>query len=160
MQIAGQALIKQKGYQQYEVSAYSLPEKACKHNLNYWEFGDYLGIGAGAHGKLTDIENGIVKRFTQVRHPKDFLNNTKRKAQVKCITESDLIFEFMLNALRLTNGVPSGLFIERTGLNLNKIQKPCADARKSGLMLTDKARLCASEFGAKYLNNLIGEFLL
>lgn len=168
MQLAGQALIKKAGFQQYEVSAYSMPNKECRHNLNYWEFGDYLGIGAGAYskitgkimGKMTDKKLGNIVRFSQVRHPRDYLDPEKRhKKNFKTIGENDLIFEFMLNALRLTRGVPVSLFTERTGIPLQRIEPILITAKQRGLMLDDPVRICPSERGKKFLNNLTGMFL-
>src|SRR5579883_579474 len=98
MQQAGQTLLQQAGFEQYEVSAYSLAGKNCVHNRNYWEFGDYLGIGAGAHSKLTNEKTGEVVRFAQVKHPNAYLNPEKRRLlPLKTLSEDDLIFEFMLN---------------------------------------------------------------
>lgn len=160
MQLAGQQLLGESGFQQYEVSAYSQPKKQCLHNLNYWEFGDYLGIGAGAHSKLTDAKTGEIVRFAQVKHPKDYLERTKRQQLVKNkVSEADLIFEFMLNALRLTDGVPLSLFTERTGLPLDRLEPLLNQAKKKGLLLDAADRLCPSTLGKKFLNDLIEMFL-
>jgi oxygen-independent coproporphyrinogen-3 oxidase len=160
MQQSGQALLHESGFQQYEVSAYSLPHRECAHNLNYWEFGDYLGIGAGAHSKITDLQQGVITRFAQVKQPNDYLDATKRRScHVTTLKESDLIFEFMLNALRLTCGVPAGLFTQRTGLPLQQIMPIINAAQKRGLLLLDDARICPSESGKKFLNNLVELFL-
>ena len=122
MQLAGQDYLQRRGCQQYEVSAYAQTGKQCAHNRNYWEFGDYLGIGAGAHSKITDAASGKVTRFAQVRHPKDYLDAAKRQhPEMKIIAEKDLIFEFMLNALRLTDGVPKTLFTAHTGMSVTSI---------------------------------------
>lgn len=160
MQCAGQDLLQKNNLQQYEVSAYSLPNKQCVHNKNYWEFGDYLGIGAGAHSKLTDIKTGTVTRFSQIKHPRDYLDKNKRAQQnIKVIEKSDLIFEFMLNALRLTNGFSHTLFRERTGIAINEIELLLADAVKRGLLLNQEARLCPTPLGKQFLNDLIEIFL-
>lgn len=160
MQLAGQALINQSGFQQYEVSAYSQPQMECKHNLNYWEFGDYLGIGAGAHSKITDHELGSVVRFSQVRHPRDYLDINKRHPQgFKTITNDDLIFEFMLNTLRLTRGFPNELFEARTGLPLTCITPIINAAKTKGLLIDDPSHICPSELGKRFLNDLVGQFL-
>src|SRR5207249_584636 len=151
---------RESGFQQYEVSAYSLPHRECIHNRNYWEFGDYLGMGAGAHSKITDKENGTVVRFSQVKHPRDYLNTAKRRTQdIKIISENDLIFEFMLNALRLTDGVPTSLFNQRTGLPLQFIEPLLTKAKQRGLILDDLLCICPSELGKKFLNDLMGMFL-
>lgn len=157
MQVAGQEKLNSSGFSQYEVSAYASSGKECLHNRNYWEFGDYLGIGAGAHSKLSLDE---IVRFSQVRHPKDYLLAEKRQAlQLNPLSEKDLVFEFMLNALRLTDGVPLKLFTERTGIALEKIEAILTEAKKRGLLLDDKNILCASEWGKKFLNDLTMMFI-
>ncbi|MBX3708240.1 MAG: radical SAM family heme chaperone HemW [Gammaproteobacteria bacterium] len=160
MQLAGQQLLKASGFEQYEVSAYSQPTKQCVHNLNYWQFGDYLGIGAGAHSKITHVKTGEVIRFAQVRHPKDYLDPAKRQPMNgKTIQENDLIFEFMLNALRLTHGVPVTLFTQRTGLPLQHIQPILDAAVQRKLIIDDPTHICPSETGARFLNDLTTMFL-
>jgi putative oxygen-independent coproporphyrinogen III oxidase len=157
MQMAGQEKLKTCGFKQYEVSAYAASAQECVHNRNYWEFGDYLGIGAGAHSKITTDE---IVRFSQVRHPKDYLLAEKRQAlQLHAVSEKDRVFEFMLNALRLTDGVAMQLFSERTGIAPEKITEILTQAKKRGLLLDDNNRLCASELGKKFLNDLTGMFL-
>lgn len=160
MQMAGQRLIKEFGLEQYEVSAYSLPQKTCLHNHNYWEFGDYLGIGAGAHSKITDSKTGSVVRFSQIKHPRDYLNPTKRLSpNPTSVAEKDLIFEFMLNTLRLTQGVSIDLFTARTGIALQKIKPLLTAAKKQKLLLNDASRIRASELGKRFLNDLVMMFL-
>jgi len=160
MQCAGQALLQTTGFHQYEVSAYSKMNRECLHNKNYWEFGDYLGIGAGAHSKMTQHDTNEVIRFSQVRHPKDYLDANKRKRlETTVITEHDIIFEFMLNALRLTNGFPTNLFTERTGLPLSRIQTVLSAAIERGLLLQDENYLRPSTLGKKFLNDLTMMFL-
>lgn len=157
MQLAGQALLQESGFNQYEVSAYAQPQRECFHNRNYWEFGDYLGIGAGAHSKLT---NRQVQRFSQVKNPRDYLDVAKRNAIVpQIITEKELIFEFMLNALRLTQGVPTQLFTERTGISIKQIQSQLQIARSRGLLVMDEDHICPTELGKRFLNNLVELFL-
>jgi putative oxygen-independent coproporphyrinogen III oxidase len=161
MQQAGQALIHSLGYQQYEVSAYAQPNRECLHNRNYWEFSDYLGIGAGAHSKITDVDaNGKIWRMAQVKNPRDYLEAAKRRAVAKTpVNEKDRAFEFMLNALRLTEGVPAELFEQRTGLSLQTIAPLLNQARERGLLEHDTKRICPSERGRQYLNDLMGMFL-
>ncbi len=160
MQCAGQEKLQQLGYKQYEVSAYARADHECLHNRNYWEFGDYLGIGAGAHSKITDHDKGEVWRAQQVRHPKDYLDASKRRAiEMKNVAEKDLAFEFMLNALRLTDGVAMHLFSERTGLAASAISHLLQQARERDLLVKDEKWLCASELGKKFLNDLTGIFL-
>lgn len=160
MQLAGQDLLKNQGYQQYEVSAYAQPHRECAHNRNYWEFGDYLGLGAGAHSKITHHSTGQVWRWSQVKHPKDYLDVNKRLAFNRhAVEEKDLVFEFMLNALRLTQGVPYTLFPEHTGIPLLHIEPKLAAAKARGLMLDEANRLCPTEHGMKFLNDLVAMFL-
>lgn len=160
MQLAGQQLLQESGFLQYEVSAYAQPQQQCRHNVNYWTFGDYLGIGAGAHSKITDSKTGTVVRFAQVRQPNDYLNPIKRQAlQMKPVSDADLLFEFMLNALRLTDGVPVELFTTHTGLDMQQLAPSLAEAKKRGLMCDDAKRLCASELGMRFLNDLTAMFL-
>lgn len=160
MQLAGQQQLNNGDFKQYEVSAYAQADKQCRHNLNYWEFGDYLGIGAGAHSKLTDISTGRIERFAQVKHPKDYLDRDKRLNHSKnTLNEADLRFEFMLNALRLTQGVPLALFTERTGLPVSHIHDLLQQARIKGLLIDDHTQLCPSTMGKRFLNDLIEMFL-
>ncbi len=160
IQEQGKAFIHEQGFKQYEVSAYCLPERECKHNQNYWEFGDYLGIGAGAHSKITDMEHGTITRHSQVKNPNDFLNTEKKlSATQTLLTERDKVFEFMLNALRLTRGVPYSLFTERTGLPLSSLEPMLTDAKNRGFLLNDPSCLCATELGQRFLNDLVGLFL-
>lgn len=159
MQMEGFVLLNDHHYQQYEVSAFAQAQKQCIHNRNYWEFGDYLGIGAGAHSKIT-TPSGDAVRFAQVKHPRDYLNKEKRAIQnIKIIKEEELIFEFMLNALRLTAGVPVSLFEKRTGLIFNKIEPIINEAIERGLLLNDIAYLSPSELGKRFLNDLTALFL-
>lgn len=157
IQDQGKEKITHHGLRQYEVSAYSAPNHECVHNKNYWEFGDYLGIGAGAHSKITYPEKSIITRHWQPKNPKDYLKNTPATSSV--ITKEDLIFEFMLNALRLIQGVPVSLFTERTGLSIDTIASPLQIAKEKKLLVDDSSTLCATEFGQRYLNDLIGMFL-
>jgi oxygen-independent coproporphyrinogen-3 oxidase len=160
MQLTGQDFLNDSGFKQYEVSAYARTHSECQHNRNYWEFGDYLGIGAGAHSKITDHTANEVLRFAQVRHPKDYLEASKRQAlQTRAVTEKDLVFEFMLNALRLTDGVPAHLFTAHTGLALQTIQELLLAAKQRGLLLDDAECLCASALGKRFLNDLTEIFL-
>ena len=104
------------------MSAYARPERQCRHNLNYWTFGDYLGVGAGAHGKLTYVRAGTVIRTTQAREPRRYLAAVPGALTRNEVAAADLPFEFMLNALRLVEGFPVHRFIERTGLSMTSIE--------------------------------------
>jgi oxygen-independent coproporphyrinogen-3 oxidase len=160
IQDAGQALLAERGFQQYEVSAYSQAERECKHNRNYWEFGDYLGIGAGAHSKITDVEQREISRHWQVKNPRDYMDPAKTfTAEKRVIADHDIVFEFMLNALRLIQGVPLRLFEERTGLTVAALEPHLSIARKKGLLVDDATILCATPLGQRFLNDLTGLFL-
>ena len=154
-------LLTKAGYKRYEVSAYAQKDQECKHNLNYWRFGDYLGIGAGAHGKIS--YPGKITRQVRERHPETYMQaiETKGNALIESreITSKDLPFEFMLNSLRLTDGVDTHTFSERTGLPLSVISKGLETASKKGLLDENPSKLKATELGLRYLNNLQEMFL-
>ena len=154
-------LLTKAGYKRYEVSAYAKKDQECKHNLNYWRFGDYMGIGAGAHGKIS--YPGKVTRQVRERHPETYMQamETKGNALIESrdIAAKDLPFEFMLNALRLTDGVDTSTFSERTGLPLNLISKNLDEASKKGLLDENPSKLKPTALGLRYLNNLQEMFL-
>lgn len=159
IQEAGQALLAEHGYQQYEISAYAQATQQAKHNLNYWQFGDFLGIGAGAHAKLT-LPNGQIKRLWKTRQPKDYLNKAQSfLAGENLLAPQELPFEFLMNALRLTEGVASHSFTERTGLPLSVLAKARTIAEQKQLLNTDPTRLQASVKGHLFLNDLLQIFL-
>jgi oxygen-independent coproporphyrinogen-3 oxidase len=139
----------------YETSAFAKSGQQCRHNLNYWAFGDYLGIGAGAHSKLSD--HAGIRREARPRHPKDYLANPATR-NWQPVTAEDLPGEFMMNALRLTAGVPLGLFAERTGLPLAAIEKSALAGRQQGLLEVVNNRLRPTPLGRRFLNRLIGLF--
>ena len=154
-------LLTKAGFQRYEVSAYSKPGMECKHNLNYWRFGDYIGIGAGAHGKISFPDK--VTRQVRERHPETYMQaieqNGNALIESKEISAADLPFEFMLNTLRLTDGVATNTFSERTGLPLSSISKGLDQASKKGLLDPDPTVLKGTPQGLRYLNNLQELFL-
>ena len=154
-------LLTKAGYQRYEVSAYAKKNQECKHNLNYWRFGDYIGIGAGAHGKISYPEK--ITRQVRERHPETYMQamETKGNALIESreIASKDLPFEFMLNTLRLTDGVDTNTFSERTGLPLSVISKGLEAASKKGLLDENPSKLKATPLGLRYLNNLQEMFL-
>ncbi len=159
IQEAGQALLGEHGYRQYETSAYAQPGRQARHNLNYWTFGDFLGIGAGAHAKLSHADGRILRSW-KTRLPKDYLDPAKAfRAGEKQLTADELPFEFLMNVLRLTDGVPAVLFTQRTGLSLDAIAKPRRDAEARGLLSNDPARLVATPKGQLFLNDLLQSFL-
>lgn len=160
MQTEGQALLGTRGFKQYEVSAYSQSGRECQHNLNYWQFGDYLGIGAGAHSKITDFHQQSVVRHWQVKNPRDYLDPQKNKTvEKRLVPAEDLVLEFMLNALRLAEGVPLRLFEERTGLAAAVIESRITEARKKKLLTEEPLLLKPSELGQRFLNDLTSLFL-
>ncbi len=160
IQDQGHALLHEHGFTHYEVSAFCQPQRECLHNLNYWEFGDYLGIGAGAHSKITDIENQVISRHWQVKNPRDYLNPEKEfVAEKKILTTNDCKFEFMLNALRLIEGVPTHYFTERTGLSVNELEPALSEAKHKKLLINNDKKICATELGQRFLNDLVSLFL-
>ena len=157
IQEQGEAYLKTNGYINYEVSAWR-KEKPSTHNLNYWQFGDYLAIGAGAHGKVTMIDG--VYRFQKTRLPKDYLAKVPAEnLQFKKIEAGDMPFEFMMNALRLNEGVDASFYAERTGLNLSELDETLISLRQRKLMVDDQNRLACTEQGHVFLNSVLEEFL-
>ncbi|MCC2639501.1 MAG: oxidase, partial [Moraxellaceae bacterium] len=218
IQEEGIALLAEAGYRQYEVSAYAQSGRECRHNRNYWEFGDYLAIGAGAHGKVTRLgataggadrassagltrvlaeqgclpsteavparnpgeaqwreggealpgaqalllREGGVWRYAKTRQPRDYLaarDSGRFSASAGFVEEGALVFEFMLNALRLREGVPAALFAERTGLALATVADTLAALRSEGLLVNDDSRLACTPTGFNYLNTVLQKFL-
>jgi len=154
-------LLTKAGLKRYEISAYAKPGMECKHNLNYWRFGDYIGIGAGAHGKISFPDK--ITRQVRERHPETYMQaieqNGNALIESKEISAADLPFEFMLNTLRLTDGVATNTFSERTGLPLSSISKGLDEASKKGLLDPDPTVLKGTPQGLRYLNNLQELFL-
>ncbi len=159
MQQACQTVLAQHGYRQYEVSAWAQAGKRSRHNLNYWQFGDYIGIGAGAHGKLTH-EQGVTRRWKK-RQPADYMKSAAQgEALSGCqrISEDELVFEFMLNALRLCEGVPTSLFCERTGLSLTQLQARCREIDPTVLLIDDQV-VRATDLGYRYIDEILQKLL-
>lgn len=157
IQEQGEAYLKAQGFINYEVSAWR-KELPSAHNLNYWQFGDYLSIGAGAHGKVTQADG--VYRFQKTRLPKDYLAKVPAEhLQFKRIEAEDMPFEFMMNALRLNNGVTAKLYAERTGLSLEGLNELLTLLRQRKLMVEDPERLACTEQGHVFLNSVLEEFL-
>ena len=156
IQAAGETLLRQQGFVQYEVSAWAR-EQPCQHNVNYWQFGDYLAIGAGAHGKVTWPDR--IERYQKSRLPKDYLAEFPAPAkQVQQLNAAELPFEFMMNALRLVDGVDHQLFQQRTGLELVVLAEPLQRLQQQGLMQEDAGRLQCSPHGFNYLNHVLAQF--
>jgi len=166
MQHECQALLAQCGFEQYEVSAYARAGARCRHNLNYWRFGDYVGIGAGAHGKITAGLPDGVHRTEKARQPRAYLEQlagaargTGRIGQRKAVPAGDLTFEFVLNALRLNEGFALADFESRTGLGASAIEPGLHSALARGLVEFADARWRASGLGRRFLNDLQAGFL-
>ncbi|MDH5784104.1 MAG: radical SAM family heme chaperone HemW [Chromatiales bacterium] len=162
IQIAGQAYLAEKGYGQYEVSAYARPGRRCRHNLNYWRFGDYLGIGPGAHGKITHCAEGRIERVWKKRHPREWLEAPNRAAMVaghNNIPRHDLVLEFMMNGLRLVEGFDVALFSETTGLPITAAEVPLSRAVELRLLEWDVERIVPTPKGRDHLNQLLAMFL-
>lgn len=156
---AGATLLERAGYRQYEVSAYARDGRHSRHNVNYWEFGDYIGIGAGAHGKLTDTEAGCIRRRRKARHPRDYLTrDDDRCAERMTLDAADLPLEFFLNALRLNAGVPVHYFGERTGQPLAVIAEPWGDLVRQGLAAPLTDRLATTPTGHRFLDTVLAAF--
>jgi len=147
------------GFAQYEVSAYARPGAQCRHNLNYWTFGDYLGVGAGAHGKLTFSALGRIVRTTQPREPRRYLAATDAALTRRPIPDEELPFEFMLNALRLTSGFEETTFVARTGLTWQAVEAAVRAALDAGLLLRTAGGYRPSSRGLRFLNDLLLGFL-
>ena len=154
------AALAAAGYVHYETSAFAKPGRECRHNLNYWRFGDYLGIGAGAHSKLSFPER--VLRQARWKQPRQYLEGVARGVPLleeRAIARDEIGFEFMLNALRLTDGVPLALFSERTGFPHTIVGKALDAAERRGLLARDHERLAPTALGQRFLNDLQALFL-
>ena len=158
MEAEGRSLLAAAGYERYEISAYARPAQACRHNLNYWQFGDYLGLGAGAHSKLTDPATGRICRTWNTRVPADYLGSARHQpAGRRELAAAELPVEFMMNALRLTHGVAAGCFEARTGLALNALQPALSQLRERGLLAAGD-RLCTTTQGSRFLDSVLACF--
>jgi oxygen-independent coproporphyrinogen-3 oxidase len=156
---ACQARLSTAGFAQYEVSAYARAGAECRHNLNYWTFGDYLGVGAGAHGKLTFAADSRIVRTTQLREPRRYLAAPDTALARRTVSAQELPFEFMLNALRLTAGFGTGTFSARTGLDWEAVAGAVQAAHASGLLLRTEEGYRPSARGLRFLNDLLLKFL-
>ena len=161
MQQQGQALLAEFSYQQYEVSAYAQKDRHCQHNINYWEFGDYLGIGAGAHGKLT-MPDGVITRHGKYRHPDKYMQealNGKPRSQEKILTQKDLIFEFMLNAIRLKQGFNKEMFEHRTLMDFSSVESNVDKLIDDGLLIKIDKQYQTTNKGWAFINSIVESFL-
>jgi putative oxygen-independent coproporphyrinogen III oxidase len=160
IQQAGSELLLSAGYHQYEISAWAKPGAECQHNLNYWQFGDYVGIGAGAHGKITDFNEVRIYRTRMRKQPDHWLQtNSELMAERTAIAREDLALEFFLNVLRLNQGAPKNYLFERTGLMSERIQAPLDQAVQKGLLAQHPDNFVATELGRNYLNDLLALFM-
>jgi oxygen-independent coproporphyrinogen-3 oxidase len=159
IQDAGERLLMAAGYRQYEVSAWCLPGFECRHNLNYWQFGDYLGIGAGAHAKLTRPD-GTITRYAKRRQPGDYMaaENTRFTAEERVLGEDDILGEFILNALRLNRGFSRGLFTCRTGLEPTALEPQLSQFCRQGLLEQDDRGIRATKLGRRFLDTVVAAF--
>ena len=168
MQTCGQDYLARHRYRQYEISAWSRENHECLHNTNYWQFGDYIGIGAGAHSKITTRNDAgglslqtTVTRQSRLRSPASYIRNAGTASVIadhKTLAKEDCILEFMLNALRMNEGVPQDYFSERTGLSSDAIYKQVESARNDGLLEDGQELIKATRKGTRYLNDLLQYF--
>ena len=156
----GSQLLANHGYEQYEISSFARERKQCTHNQNYWEFGDYIGIGAGAHGKITLHNEQTLLRTVRTRQPNDYLKQ-KNKGEKKsmAVEVSQRPLEFMMNALRLKNGVPLKYFSERTGLHESYISKIVFNLKEAGLLVDTEKQLLTTPLGFRFLDTILGRFV-
>ena len=161
LQEAGQSVLAGAGFEQYEVSAYAKPKHQCHHNNNYWQYGDYLGIGAGAHGKLS-MPDGSIIRHLKHRHPEQYMKQAmlnEPRSSTHHVAEKDRPLEFMLNALRLKDGFSAELFAERTRLDFTAVEKKLAQITEKGLLKSAEDRYWPSVKGWAFLNDAMEVFI-
>ena len=160
MQSKAEKALSEGGYRHYEISAYAREKHVCSHNLNYWRFGDYLGIGAGAHSKISMADRVI--RAWKVKSPKEYLNKAHNKERIgaqKSISAEDIRLEFMLNALRLREPIPTLLFQKHTGQSITTVKTQLEKAQKDNLLEFDGKNICTTTLGQRFLNELLQRFL-
>ncbi|MBU2977796.1 radical SAM family heme chaperone HemW [Alteromonas sp. C1M14] len=161
IQAKGHALLEDAGYQQYEISGYSKPGFQCQHNLNYWRFGDYLGIGCGAHGKITDADNGRITRTVKVKHPRGYMDITRPYLdKAVAVEQDDLAFEFFMNRFRLVEPCPKSDFADFTGATLTEEQQQALHQAVEQALLQESAHQWqVTPKGRRYLNTLLSAFV-
>ncbi|MGP9802336.1 radical SAM family heme chaperone HemW [Rheinheimera sp. NSM] len=160
IQQQGLALLQQHGYQQYEISAYSKPGQQCRHNLNYWRYGDYLGIGCGAHGKITLPSRNAILRTVKIKHPKGYMDISRGYMDSReQVTAEDRPFEFFMNRFRLLEPCPIADFTAYTGLPLSSISSAIAQAEQKQLLTVTDSHWQITDHGARYLNDLLTLFI-
>ncbi len=161
MQNESTALITEHGYRHYEISGYAQRAAECRHNLNYWQFGDYVGIGAGAHSKITNANEQSITRSWKQKHPDEYMAKAATPARIAGqhqLKREEIPLEFMLNTMRLSSGVPSHYFSERCGLPISTIQQALDEAVKRGFIVWDLERLQPTALGQRFLNDLLAIF--
>ena len=162
MHQAGSDLLEANAYMQYEISAFAQQGKQSRHNVNYWRFGDFLAIGAGAHGKITTAAEGRVRRFARHRHPKRYLQGLPSgdwRAETRVLSDEELVFEFFLNQLRLKDGVTIDDFSARTGLAWNVVESRVTKAVDKGLLEIRDGRVSPTALGWRFVNDIQQIFL-
>lgn len=162
MQQACQTLLADAGYLHYEVSAYALPGHEARHNLNYWNFGDYLALGAGAHGKITDVAGGRIQRYAKRKHPRDYQTHAGNESAIAdqgYLTQDDIVLEFMMNALRLREGFRIARCEAQTGLGWRHFQERVAEASERGWLERHQDQIKPTPTGWLYLNELLQLFV-
>lgn len=162
IQQACQSRLGESGFKQYEVSAYASEDHQCAHNVNYWQFGDYLGIGAGAHAKISNASEQNIKRYWKVKHPQDYIGKVATSEHIsgsRTLSRKEAGFEFMMNALRLTDGFETELFTRHTGLPMLVVEKQLKEAQLRGLIDWDVRKISPTTQGYQFLNDLLEQFL-
>ena len=158
IQRSGQALLAEAGYRQYEVSAYARDGFRCRHNVNYWRFGDYLGLGAGAHGKITDPASGRITRLWKTRHPAQYLDTLSLGGE-HAVSPENLPFEFLMNHLRLREGFELGDFTEATGLEPSALEPALSECLSEGLLERAGSLVRCTDTGWNFLDDVLQRFL-
>jgi len=162
MQQRGVELLEACGYEQYEISAFAQKDRSCRHNMNYWRYGDFLAVGAGAHGKVTLPAEGRVQRYAKHRHPKRYLKGLESgdwRAETRLLDDEELVFEFFLNQLRLKQGVTKDDFSPRTGLPWQVVETRVRTALDRGLLEASGGRLKTTPLGWRFVNDIQQLFL-
>jgi oxygen-independent coproporphyrinogen-3 oxidase len=162
MQTAGRSLLSTAGYRRYEVSAYAQPGQQCRHNLNYWRFGDYLGIGAGAHAKISNASMRSITRISKVKHPRTYLDAAHTDARISTRNElslDDVLLEFAMNSLRLDSGFTRAAFTAATSLPFAMIETQVSAAIERGMLLEDDGVIKTTARGQRYLNEILQHWI-
>ena len=159
IQKQGQALLADHGFQQYEVSAYSQPGLQCSHNVNYWQFGDYLGIGAGAHGKITQVQPDHIVRTVKPKSPEQYLSDTHKNGGADVIAVAELPLEFIMNHLRLKQGFTTEAYQAMTGLALATLEPALSECLQQGLLIHQDGRYYCSEHGWNFMDNILEKIM-